>query len=310
MSIRTLAAAALLLSPQAFAAPTTVSHQGRLLDATGAPLSGLTSVNFNLYDGPVAGTSLWDETQTIDLDNGFYAVGLGSVSTLDDGVFDGGDLWLSLTVDGTLLPSRVPVRPSPYASRAGWAETADLATSVSGGTVDATSITVNGATIVGSDGTVPFSVVSGLPAGLADGDDDTLGALSCSDGQVPQASGGGWICGDGGSGGGDGLQTPQGGLSWIWANNPNSASYTPEVLYRYSTGSAPTITRSAVGRYEVSHPGVSTGTGGTHQVTAYGGGAATSCKISSWSNNSVGVECYSLATGAYADSMYTILTMY
>ena len=45
-----------------------------------------------------------------------------------------------------------------------------------------------------------FSDLDGIPAGLADGDDDTLAMLVCPDGQVAVAFGGGWVCGEASSG--------------------------------------------------------------------------------------------------------------
>lgn len=52
-----------------------------------------------------------------------------------------------------------------------------------------------------------FSDLLGTPAGLGDGDQDTLGGLSCANGQVAKRSGSTWVCGDdaaGGGGGGEG----------------------------------------------------------------------------------------------------------
>jgi hypothetical protein len=43
-----------------------------------------------------------------------------------------------------------------------------------------------------------FMDLTDVPASLADGDDDTLGMLVCVDGEVPVASGAGWVCGVGG----------------------------------------------------------------------------------------------------------------
>ena len=40
-----------------------------------------------------------------------------------------------------------------------------------------------------------FMDLTDVPASLADGDDDTLGMLVCVDGEVPVASGAGWVCG-------------------------------------------------------------------------------------------------------------------
>ena len=41
-----------------------------------------------------------------------------------------------------------------------------------------------------------FSDLSGIPTGIGDGDNDTLGALSCADGQVAKRQGNAWVCGN------------------------------------------------------------------------------------------------------------------
>lgn len=43
--------------------------------------------------------------------------------------------------------------------------------------------------------TQPFSSLTEVPAGLADGDDDSFAALVCADGSIPKYSGGAWDCG-------------------------------------------------------------------------------------------------------------------
>lgn len=41
-----------------------------------------------------------------------------------------------------------------------------------------------------------FADLNGVPSGLADGDDDTLGGIACAPGQVVKQGAGGWSCGD------------------------------------------------------------------------------------------------------------------
>lgn len=41
---------------------------------------------------------------------------------------------------------------------------------------------------------VPFGELTGVPAGLLDGDDDLLASLECSNGQVPVSTQGQWVC--------------------------------------------------------------------------------------------------------------------
>ncbi len=138
--------AALLLSTSAFATPTAVTHQGRLFDSLGAPLGGQHSVQFTLYDAAASGSSLWTETSDVDFTDGYYDVVLGETQALDNNVFTGDTVWLGLAIDGGPELTRIPAVSVPYAIHA------ELATSVSGGIVDATEIRVDGTTVIDGSG--------------------------------------------------------------------------------------------------------------------------------------------------------------
>jgi hypothetical protein len=156
---------------QASVVSDTISYQGRLLDAADDPVDGVLSITFSLYDEAVGGTALWSESQSVVVDDGLLAVQLDVSPTL----FDGQALWLGIQVAGDaqeLLP-RQPLLPVPYAFYA-----------FSG----------------------PWSGLTDVPSGLDDGDDDVLGALSCSSGEIAEWDGSSWVCGDddvGSGGGGD-----------------------------------------------------------------------------------------------------------
>lgn len=95
---------------------------------------------------------------------------------------------------------------------------------------------------------------------------------------------------------------------YAWANQSTTASYTPSTSYKFnSSGGTNTISRSGVGAYTLSIPGVGVG-GGHVQVSAYGSGTAE-CKVASWfpsgGAQKVNVRCFS-TTGAPVDSLYTV----
>jgi hypothetical protein len=97
-------------------------------------------------------------------------------------------------------------------------------------------------------------------------------------------------------------------FGYVWANSPAAASYTPSTTYQYnSTGALNTITRSGVGAYQVTLPGLG-GQGGTIKATAYGPGNEA-CHVSSWSslaaNAVVNVRCQNPA-GVPVDTLYTL----
>ena len=178
-SLLALAACVALLAPvAALAVPLTVAHQGVVQDADG-PVTGTLEFVFALYDADSGGNEVWSETRNVDVVDGNYTVLLGSVTAIDSVLFVEPALWLQITVEGgePLLP-RQPVASAPYAV------VANTAVNVDGGTVNASSVSVNGTTVVngtgswvGGAGSVGWSAISGAPA-----DADTLGGLSCANG--------------------------------------------------------------------------------------------------------------------------------
>ena len=113
-----------LIASLAYAAPP-VPYQGRVLDASGMPIEGTAPVTFAIYDRavdvePVEGeeppdnSPLWTESQTVTLNNGYFAVQLGLDNDLD-GIFVGADRWVELTVNGSTMP-RQPIHSVPMAT--------------------------------------------------------------------------------------------------------------------------------------------------------------------------------------------------
>ena len=127
-----------LLSFNAHAVPLQITQQGRILDASGAAVTGAHLVIFRLYDDATSGTSLWDETQTVMFNNGYYASILGSDEVgnpLDSEVLSQYPLYLELQLGtNTPMTPRHAINSSPYAQIAGVAE------SVDGGSVNASDV--------------------------------------------------------------------------------------------------------------------------------------------------------------------------
>jgi len=175
-----LAALALLsTSSIAVAAPLTFSHQGRLFDVAGDPLTGAHTIAFSLHDAPAGGATLWSEPHTVQFDNGYYAVVLGSSSPLDAADFASDDVYLGLAVDGAPQLARTQLHSVPWALRA------DTATNLDGGVVNASEIRINGNTVIDSSGaaSVAWSDLSGVPADFADGSDDGWTPPTCVNNQ-------------------------------------------------------------------------------------------------------------------------------
>lgn len=157
----------LALAALAHAAPLTLHHTGRLLDTTGTPLVSMHDVEVSVYDDSASATALWTDTFSVDFDQGYYAVVLGSATPLDSAIFDGSTRWIGLSIDGTGLPDRHEVTSVPYAL---------VAATVEGPTLGDLSCPADRVALFdGSDwGCAPpavWSAIVGVPADIADGDD-------------------------------------------------------------------------------------------------------------------------------------------
>jgi len=123
--------------------PSTMIHQGRLLDRSGAPSTGSQSIVYRIYDSATGGTPIWTETINVTLDDGYFSTQLGATTPLTPMVFAGRTRFLGVTVgtDPEMTP-REPIGSVPYAL---------VATNVVGD-ITPTSITVGGMQIVDSTG--------------------------------------------------------------------------------------------------------------------------------------------------------------
>lgn len=184
-------------------APELLGYQGRLLKTDGTPESGNGQMRFGLFAGETGGTSLWEETQAVSLTQGYYSTYLGRMTAFPPGLFDTGTLWLEVSVQA---PGDTQFRTMTPRQRVGSVAFALSARSVKGGAVDATSVSVNGTTVIDSSGRL--SAAAGYSAGSGISIDGTTRAISvnssgCSANQVLQWSGSAWQCATvgGGSGG-------------------------------------------------------------------------------------------------------------
>jgi hypothetical protein len=99
----TAAAAASLGFGAALAGPIAVGHQGRLLDASGAAISGARDLSVTLYDGAGPGAAaIWTRTfADVAVADGFYALQLeAGTPALDASLFDRAEVWIAVAVDG------------------------------------------------------------------------------------------------------------------------------------------------------------------------------------------------------------------
>jgi hypothetical protein len=184
-------------------APQLLGYQGRLVKMDGTPESGNAQMRFGLFGTETGGSSLWEETQAVSISQGYYSTFLGRMTMFPATLFDTGTLWLEVAVQA---PGDTQFRTMTPRQRVGSVAFALSARSVKGGTVDATSVSINGTQVIDSNGKLTAS--AGYTAGPGISIDGTTRAISvnssgCSTGQVLQWSGAAWQCATvSGSGGG------------------------------------------------------------------------------------------------------------
>ena len=114
------AIALLVLAISATAAadvPDLLTQQGRLFDASGAPVNGAVEFTFSIYDTATGGEPIWTETQTITLEEGYFSARLGDSTPLDESLFDvKSTLYLAVAIaDDPEMTPRQPLLSVPYA---------------------------------------------------------------------------------------------------------------------------------------------------------------------------------------------------
>ncbi|MBN1755067.1 hypothetical protein JW877_02530 [bacterium] len=103
------------------AIPNILTYQGRVTDTLGIGITDTVNITFTLFNAQEEGSNLWQETHNnVIVTKGLFDVLLGSINPVDLS-FDV-DYWLEIEVDGDLLLPRVRLAASPYAFRAGIAD--------------------------------------------------------------------------------------------------------------------------------------------------------------------------------------------
>lgn len=105
--------------------PRLLAYRGTLRQ-NGQPVSSATPVPMRvwLYSAATNGTVLWGpEVHSTQVTGGAFALQLGDNVPLDDRVLSGGDLYVAVEVQGTLLSGRQRLLGTPYALRSSTAAT-------------------------------------------------------------------------------------------------------------------------------------------------------------------------------------------
>ena len=167
----------------AHAVPLQLTQQGRILDNNGAAVTGAHDLTFRIFDAATNGNVYWSETLTVNFTNGYYAAILGADeqnNALDSDTLALYPLYLEVQLDSNAqMMTRHAINSAPYAQMAGNAE---VASSVDGGSVNATEVSINASQVIDGNGnwvgqpiTVDWNNIdpNTIPSYIADGDDNT-----------------------------------------------------------------------------------------------------------------------------------------
>jgi hypothetical protein len=123
--------------------PAQISYQGMLYDSSGDPVSGNHNLTFSLYNDPVGGTAIWQETQSgMQIADGLFSTRLGALTPLDVGLFADSLCWLGVSVNGAAeLSPRAQLVTVPFAFKVASVDGA-LAGSIKGDLVISDKLTV------------------------------------------------------------------------------------------------------------------------------------------------------------------------
>lgn len=96
-----------------------IPYQGTLVDQNDSPVDGTVSMTFRLYTDPTGGTALWEETQSIEVNNGLFNAYLGSITPFSASMWEQPDLYLGIQISGdTEMMPRELVSGFPVAEMA------------------------------------------------------------------------------------------------------------------------------------------------------------------------------------------------
>ena len=188
------------LTQLSLAVPLQLTQQGRLLDSAGASVTGTHYLHFSIHDSLIGGTQLWSETLLVNFNNGYYATVLGTDeqnNPLDSDTLSQYPVYVEIQLD-----SNAPMIPRQELYSVPYAQISGVSESLDGGSVNASQIWVNNIPVVDSSGAwvgptpaVTWGDVSSKPPGFADNaDNDSLGGLSCSVGEIAAWTGSAWGC--------------------------------------------------------------------------------------------------------------------
>lgn len=155
----------MLAASAATATPETVVWSARV-ESDAGPFDGTVSLALALFDAETGGVAVHQEAVTsavVVRGELVHELGADASNPIDDAVLDHPSLFLQVTMNGETLSPRLPIRSVPYALRA------EQCSTLEGLSADDVATDAELAAALQSV-SVPFSSLTGVPAGLADGE--------------------------------------------------------------------------------------------------------------------------------------------
>ena len=99
--------------------PWHINYQGYLTDDVGTPINATVNMTFSIWTLSSGGIQMWNEPQTVSVEEGLFNVVLGTSTPIPPAVFDPGESrWLELEVEAQILSPRTEITSVGYAYRA------------------------------------------------------------------------------------------------------------------------------------------------------------------------------------------------
>jgi hypothetical protein len=92
-------------------------YEDYLADTNGFPVSANVQLQLQLYSSPTNGICLYEDSNTVEVVDGFYAtlIGDNTVSGSLSNALAGGEIYVQVIADGDILTPREQLIPVPYA---------------------------------------------------------------------------------------------------------------------------------------------------------------------------------------------------
>jgi len=133
-------------------APILVNYQGYLTDEDGKALTGDQQITFLLYEKLTGGEAIWQETQTVTLENGLFNVLLGSIDSSLTIEHFSGERFLGIKIGtGTEMEPRMRLASVTHSLLATQAETAYRLNAPDNGPTDAVYVDTEGNVGIGNN---------------------------------------------------------------------------------------------------------------------------------------------------------------